>query len=65
MILYKTLANKASEELLLNDTAFCSEAIEDGNKYYPGGFEVYSYDTDDIDDYHDIWDVVKLEYSSI
>ena len=60
MILYRTKAIKASEELDLNDTAFYGEAIEDGNKYYPGGFEIYSIDTDNLDDDTDVEDVMTL-----
>ena len=65
MTLYRTKAIKDSEELYLNDTAFYGEAVEDGNKYYPGGFEIYCFDTDDLDGDTDIEDVMTLLVTAI
>lgn len=40
MIMYRTRAWKETEELNLCDTAFLSQAREDGEKFYPGGYDI-------------------------
>ena len=60
MILYRIKAAKYDEELYLEDTAFYGDQVEAGNKFYPSGFEIYCFDTDDLDADTEIEDVMTL-----